>query len=103
VYPGDSLLVTGPAHRGGRSVYLPAGDWVDVFTGDRLSGPMRTPERSWPAEHFPLYVRAGARIPVYPHEVQCTDEMELSRTVELVADETYTGLAASVLGQLVRP
>jgi alpha-D-xyloside xylohydrolase len=51
---------------------------------------------------MPLYAKRGARVRVYPFEVQCTDQMDLSRSVELVFDQTYKGLAASVLGSLVR-
>ncbi len=96
---GSDLLVApimGPG--GSREVYLPAGRWVDFFSGEVFEGPVRLRDRSWPLEHLPLYARAGARIPVYPQEVQCTDEIDLTRAVELVFDDMYGGLADSGLG-----
>ncbi|HET7295411.1 MAG TPA: TIM-barrel domain-containing protein [Vicinamibacteria bacterium] len=57
-----------------RSVYLPAGDWYDFWTGRRLAGggdPVRVPVT---IESIPLYVRAGAFIFRQP-VVQHTGEM----------------------------
>jgi alpha-D-xyloside xylohydrolase len=44
------------------SVYLPAGSWVDLFTG-RAVGGGRTLTRPTPLAQFPLYARAGAVVP----------------------------------------
>ncbi len=64
---GDGLLAA-PVTRSanGRatvatSVYLPAGDWVDLFTGARKRGPSTFVRRSR-ATDFPLYVRRGAAL-----------------------------------------
>lgn len=63
---GDDLLVAPVASPDGdRRVYLPEGDWVHWFTGERHRG------RSWvsthsPIEHFPLYQRAGSLVPLAP-------------------------------------
>jgi alpha-D-xyloside xylohydrolase len=54
-----------------------------------------------PLERMPIYVRLGAQVPVYPHRVQCTDEMDLSQTVKLVFDDRYQGLRNSILGTVV--
>jgi alpha-D-xyloside xylohydrolase len=51
-----------------RVVYLPQGDWVDYWTGARLSGG-KTMLVDAPAEVLPLYVRAGAVIPKIPDDV----------------------------------
>jgi alpha-glucosidase (family GH31 glycosyl hydrolase) len=70
---GDDLLVapvtasaaesTGqPAAQGGAvtwPVYLPAGDWVDAWTGNDVRGPIEL-ERPVPLDEIPLYVRAKA-------------------------------------------
>ena len=40
---------------------------------------------------MPVYVREGAVIPVYPEPVDCTDDMDLTKTVNLVIDETFKG------------
>src|SRR5262249_1473768 len=44
------------------SVYLPKGDWVDLFSGKTEKGG-RTFNRPTPMTEFPLYARAGAVIP----------------------------------------
>ena len=40
-------------------VYLPAGSWVDAFTGERVEGG-RVIARPTPLDELPVYVRAGA-------------------------------------------
>jgi alpha-D-xyloside xylohydrolase len=42
-------------------------------------------------ERMPVYVRPGAQIPIYPHEVDCTDEMDLQLTTLLNIDEQFSG------------
>ena len=102
-YLGSDLLVAPLMEAGGaRSVYLPEGRWTDVFTGERLTGPVWLAGRRWPLERMPLYARTDARIRVYPDEVQCTDEMDLDRVVELDFGDSYRGLAESVLGTFIR-
>jgi alpha-D-xyloside xylohydrolase len=61
---GPDLLVapmTDPS--GARPVYLPAGDWVDWWTGEVLAGRQYVTVRQ-PLERIPLFVRRGAVIPV---------------------------------------
>ncbi|MCS7222530.1 MAG: glycoside hydrolase family 31 protein [Anaerolineae bacterium] len=58
-----------------RAVYLPAGRWIDYWTGRMHEGP------SWivaeaPLDTLPLYVRAGSIIPTGP-AMQYTDEKPL--------------------------
>ncbi len=43
--------------------YLPAGAWYDLWTGERLAGG-QTVEAPAPLERIPVFVRAGAAIPV---------------------------------------
>jgi len=51
---------------GTRAVYLPAGsDWYDFWTGGRLKGG-QTVSRATHLDTIPLYVRAGAIIPLGP-------------------------------------
>ncbi len=60
---GASLLVA-PIYDGSeqRSVYLPAGRWIDYWTGlEQVGG--RNIEVTCPIEQIPIYVRAGAIIP----------------------------------------
>ena len=64
---GDSLLaapLVAPA--GGAtaqsSVYLPAGTWIDLFSGRRTAGGRTVTRASGPGD-FPLYLRAGSALP----------------------------------------
>ncbi len=61
---GPDLLaapVTGPGTT--PSVYLPAGSWVDLFSGTTVAGGGPSFTRPTPDSAFPLYLRAGAVIP----------------------------------------
>src|SRR5207248_250386 len=44
------------------SVYLPAGRWIDLFSGRTVAG-RRAVRRATPLRTFPLYLRAGTTIP----------------------------------------
>ena len=64
---GRDLLIA-PVYRKGatsRDVYLPAGDWYDWWTNTRESGG-RTVSREVDLATMPIYVRAGAIVPVDP-------------------------------------
>ncbi len=63
---GDSLLaapVTVPASAGATStrVYLPAGSWIDFFTGREFAGGRSLTRTSSPSD-FPLYLRRGSAL-----------------------------------------
>ena len=53
-------------------------------------------------KHIPVYVKFGAQVPVYPYGVQYTDEMDLTKAVEIVFDDQYHGLQSSILGKIVK-
>jgi alpha-D-xyloside xylohydrolase len=40
---------------------------------------------------MPVFVREGAQIPMYPEHVECTDEMDLEKTVILNIDQNFKG------------
>ncbi|WP_350015797.1 TIM-barrel domain-containing protein [Rhodanobacter sp. IGA1.0] len=67
---GDSLLVSPVVEQGqtAKTIYLPAGQWTDWFTGKRYAGgqdvTLPIDARSW--SDIPLFVRAGAIIPTQP-------------------------------------
>jgi alpha-glucosidase len=54
-----------------RQVYLPAGAWYDFWTNDLLAGG-QTITVTAPLERLPLFVRAGAVLPMWP-EMQYVD------------------------------
>jgi alpha-D-xyloside xylohydrolase len=51
-----------------RPVYLPAGEWVDYWTGAPISGG-KVVVVDVPVDQIPVYVRAGAVIPKIPEDV----------------------------------
>ena len=51
-----------------RVVYLPAGEWVNLFTGTDISGPATVLTRAMPDE-IPVYARRGTILPKIPEDV----------------------------------
>ncbi|MBD2744035.1 glycoside hydrolase family 31 protein [Coleofasciculus sp. FACHB-1120] len=73
-----SSLMAAPIYRPGveyRALYLPEGTWYDWWTGERYEGATHILAHA-PLERMPLYVRAGAIIPMQP-VMQYTDERPL--------------------------
>src|SRR6266540_3905098 len=102
-YFGDFFLVAPIMNDDGvRDVYLPAGKWIDFWTGAVLEGSCWLKNIKMPLEHMPVYVKFGAQVPVYPHSVQCTDEIDLTKAVKIVFDDLYHGLQSSILGKTVK-
>jgi alpha-glucosidase len=64
---GDDILVAPVTRSGARqwSVYLPRGAWYDFWTGARYEGGAFTVVDA-PLERMPMFVRAGAIIPMGP-------------------------------------
>ncbi|MBV8884783.1 MAG: glycoside hydrolase family 31 protein [Chroococcidiopsidaceae cyanobacterium CP_BM_RX_35] len=76
---GPSLMAA-PIYRPGieyRAVYLPEGTWYDWWSGERYSGSTHILAHA-PLERMPLYVRAGAIIPMGPL-MQYADERPLDQ------------------------
>jgi len=101
-YFGNDFLVAPIMNDEGiRDVYLPEGKWVDFWTGEVLKGSRWLKNIKMSLEHMPIYVKFGAQVPVYPHSVQCTDEMDLTKAIKIVFDDQYQGLRNSILGKVV--
>jgi alpha-glucosidase/alpha-D-xyloside xylohydrolase len=66
-YWGPDLIVAPVVEKGAtsRTVYLPRGSWWDFWTEERVEGGRRI-ERRVDLRTIPLYVRAGAVIPMGP-------------------------------------
>ncbi len=97
-YFGDDFLVAPVMNSDNkRDVYLPDGEWVNLFTGETFSGKQWLNDFECPMEEMPVWVKKGADISVYPHHVSNTDEMDASKSVKLKFDETYIGLSNSIL------
>ena len=81
---GDDLLVAPVTREGATAwpVYLPAGAWYDFWTGARHEGPGGITVEA-PLERLPLFVRAGAILPMGP-VVQHTAERPLDEVTLLI-------------------
>ena len=75
-----------------RDIYLPEGLWVNFFTGERLEGGRWYYQVEVPLDQMPVFVRPGAYIKVYPDEVDCTDEMDLSKAITVEITKDYKGI-----------
>jgi hypothetical protein len=65
---GDDMLVASVAAPGDPatiSLWIPPGEWVDFFTGEVLIGPAEI-SRSVPLEHYAVFLRKGAILPLQP-------------------------------------
>ena len=86
-----------------RDIYLPGPTaehpevttWVNFLTGERIEAPygrwLKNVEV--PLDQMPIFVRPGARIALYPDEVDCTDQMDLTKAQTLTIDDQFHGLA----------
>lgn len=74
-----------------RDIYLPEGEWVNFFTGERMTGGKWYYNVHTPLELMPVFVRLNACIKMYPYNVDCTDEMDLSQSIDIKIDSTFTG------------
>jgi alpha-glucosidase len=73
-----SSLMAAPILRPGRmarEVYLPQGEWIDWWSGERFKGPATILAHA-PLEIMPLYVRAGSILPFGP-EIEYTGQKAL--------------------------
>ncbi|MBM7587913.1 alpha-glucosidase (family GH31 glycosyl hydrolase) [Bacillus pakistanensis] len=65
---GESFLVA-PVYKDEEErdgIYLPKGTWVDYWTGDVYKGPRIINDYPAPLDTLPLFVKAGANIPMWP-------------------------------------
>ncbi len=62
VAPITTPMIDGVATRG---VWIPPGEWIDWFTGDRYTGPRLITYRC-PLERIPVFARQGSIIPMQP-------------------------------------
>jgi|SRR5579875_94644 len=89
---GGDILVAPVCERGAtsRRVYLPKGDWYDFWTGTRFSG-SREISRDVDLETLPLFVRAGAILPLGPVKQYVHEKVDapLSVTIYPGADGSF--------------
>lgn len=87
---GDDLLVAPVTREGATSwpVYLPAGGWYDYWTKQRYDGPRGVGVEA-PLDRLPLFVRAGAILPLGPL-MQWSDERPMDEITLLVYPEGHS-------------
>ena len=90
---GRDLLVAPVVEQGAtsRKIYLPRGAWYDFWTGERVQGGIEI-SRKVDLETTPLYVRAGAILPLGPVKQYVTEKVDqpLSLTVYPGADGSFS-------------
>jgi alpha-glucosidase len=77
--------------RTARAVYLPAGDWYDYWTDTRLEG-HRYILADAPLERMPLYLRAGAIVPLGPQMLYTGEKPLNPLTLEIYPGQGSFGL-----------
>jgi alpha-glucosidase (family GH31 glycosyl hydrolase) len=65
-----------------RRLYLPRGSWYDFWTGERSEGGRQT-ERKVDLATLPLYVRAGAILPIGPARQYVSQPVDKPLTVRV--------------------
>ncbi|MCY1722034.1 alpha-xylosidase [Prolixibacteraceae bacterium Z1-6] len=99
---GDDMLVAPVMNdENCRDIYLPEGNWVNLFTGEKNSGNQWLYDVKVPLEEMPVWVKEGAEISVYPHPVKSTDDLDFEKTETISFDEYFEGLEKSILGKLL--
>lgn len=95
-YFGDDFLVAPVMNSENvRDIYLPEGEWIDFFTGERhivADGGKWLKNVEVPLERMPVFVRCGATIPMYPEQVDSTDDMDMSKVKEITVDGSFKGI-----------
>lgn len=99
-YFGDDMLVAPVMNSDNRrDIYLPEGEWVNLFTGEELEGPQWLYGEEVPMEQMPVFVRRGARIPVYLHPVDSTDDIDMNNIQTLTAGQDLNKLWEFAAGE----
>jgi alpha-D-xyloside xylohydrolase len=81
-----------------RDVYLPEGRWANFFNGKKETGGKWLKNYPVPPEEMPVWVKWGAKIPVYPEAVNCTDEMDFSKVIYLNINVKFQGIRNTEIG-----
>ena len=81
---GENMLVAPVMNsENKRDIYLPEGTWVHFFTREVYDGERWLKSVEVPLNEIPVFVKQGATIPMYLEQVNCTDEMDMSKVIEI--------------------
>jgi len=84
-YFGDHMLVAPVMNsENKRDIYLPEGKWVHFFSREIFEGERWLKNVEVPLDEMPVFVKQGAEIPMYMEAVQCTDDMDLNKTIKIL-------------------
>ncbi|MBQ7419224.1 MAG: alpha-xylosidase [Prevotella sp.] len=92
-YFGNELLVCPVMNADNRrDIYLPEGPWVNFLTGECLEGGRWYYQVEVPLDQMPVFVRPDAVIKMYPHDVDSTDDMDLSQSTDITITHNFKGI-----------
>ncbi|AUP78115.1 glycoside hydrolase family 31 protein [Flavivirga eckloniae] len=99
---GDDFLVAPVMNsENKRDIYLPEGTWINFFNGEKVNGPIWLYNQNIPLEEMPVWVRFDASVAFYPEPVNSTDDVEEGKETTIVFNDSYKGIAHTVIGDLV--
>ena len=92
-YFGDDFLVAPVMNsENKRDVYLPAGIWIDFFSGKIVEGGRWLKNIEVPLDEMPVWVKFGAEIPFYPEHVNSTEDIDFEKVINLKIDNFFKGV-----------
>lgn len=102
-YFGDDFLVAPVMNsENKRDIYLPEGKWMNLFDGKVIKGSKWLRNFEVALAEMPVWVRFGAKIPYYLESVNCTDEMDLSKSAMITFNDSFKGLYESEIGKVLK-
>lgn len=92
-YFGDDILVAPVMNsENKRDIYLPEGKWIGFFDGKTYKGNQWYKNVVVALEEMPVFVKYGAEIPIYPENVNSTDDMDMSKVVRVIFNKKFSEL-----------
>eukprot|EP01105_Mastigella_eilhardi_P024390 TRINITY_DN6356_c0_g1_i1.p1 TRINITY_DN6356_c0_g1~~TRINITY_DN6356_c0_g1_i1.p1 ORF type:complete len:894 (+),score=191.79 TRINITY_DN6356_c0_g1_i1:360-2684(+) len=86
--------VDGTTKLASKTIYLPEGTWVEWFSGDVYTGP-KTIKLSYTLDEIPIFVKAGAIIPMLPADHQLLGSAQEDYTSVLFTVFPYSTFSRS--------
>ncbi len=97
---GSDFLVAPMVQSGAtRRVYIPEGEWIDFWSGERLIGCSFRVAESISQNLMPILVRKGANLPLHAAIIQHTQELDTTNNLEIPIDDSYSGFYQTPVGQ----
>ncbi|MBN1131947.1 MAG: alpha-xylosidase [Bacteroidales bacterium] len=100
-YFGDDFLVAPVMNSlNHRDIYLPEGEWINLFNGTYNKGPLWLKNFEAPLDEMPVWVRMNANIPIYPEKMECTDDYNPDKVISIKVNREFKGIWDSETGHL---